>query len=666
MKKLYFIPAAMLGLAVAGCSSDDIVVGENQGPQWNSEGKGYVALSLNLPTQASTGMRQSNSANDQFDDGEPDEYAVKNATLLLFKGSSETTATLQASYTLPVAGSEIKDPENDQVTSTVQLTQQINQIDADKDQNKLYALVVLNKNQVFDVDEYQQLYFKDNPDLRYGATGITSFTLENLMTKVVNNTDDGVDAADDYTDEGILMMNAPLASAVGAENYSGTVSTLVDVTTGIYTTEREAQENPAASVYVERAVAKVSVTAQNASGTLKDAPSTVKEEAQTGVADWAIQGWMLNNTNTQSYFAHNYPLTNCPWWSYVHERVSSPSPGNYRFIGAQPVGNNAAGTNAGYRIYWGQDPNYNEKAGEGLAPALCKINSTYFTTNNMHGLGLDKYDYCFENTFTTAFQNQDQTTQAVIAVQFNGGNDFWTVNGSTSTVYINQKDIDNMVKKAFVNTQAVTEAIEAGLKDGQKFDAGTDLEVSYNKDAAAVAGNTALNNQAGKWTVAKVKLTPAGERKFKNHDYSNRISAEDEWYKEGSYADWGSEPGQTNDAYKAGLAAAEALQIECYDQGLAYYPVNIKHFGDDLTPWDENDAEGNVSYPNDDGKAEANWLGRYGVLRNNWYQIDVTNVTNIGYSDVPVITDPDDPVARYISVKINILSWAVRKQSVEL
>lgn len=658
MKKLYFIPAAMLGLAVAGCSSDDIVVGENQGPQWNSEGKGYVALSLNLPTQASTGMRQSSSINDQFDDGEPDEYAVKNATLLLFKGASETAATLQASYTLPVAGSEIQDPENDQVTSTVQLTQQINQIDAGTD--KLYALVVLNKNNVFNVDEYQQLYFSDTPDYRYGATGIKSLTLENLMTKVVNNTDDGVDAADDYTREGILMMNAPLASAVGAENYSGTVSTLVDVTTGIHPTEREAQENPAASVYVERAVAKVSVTATNASGTLDDAPSTVKEEEQTGVAAWAIQGWMLNNTNTQSYFAHNYPLTNCPWWSYVHERVSSPSPGNYRFIGAQPVGNNAAGTNAGYRIYWGQDPNYNEKAGESLAPALCKINSTYFTTNNMHGLGLDKYDYCFENTFTTAFQNQDQTTQAVIAVQFNGGNDFWTVNGSTSTVYINQKDIDNMVKKAFVNTQAVYDVIEAGLADEKTFDPATDLVVEYDKDAAGVEGNNALNNQAGKWTVKAVRLTASGVSKFDSYLVVDKIVPDDQQFNQ--------EPNRVdNSAYDAGLAAAQALQIECYDQGLAYYPVNIKHFGDDLTPWDAaDDAEGNVSYPNTGGKAEANWLGRYGVLRNNWYQLDVTNVTNIGYSDVPVITDPDDPVARYISVKINILSWALRKQSVEL
>lgn len=657
MKKLYFIPAAMLGLAVAGCSSDDIVVGENQGPQWNSEGKGYVALSLNLPTQASTGMRQSSSINDQFDDGEPDEYAVKNATLLLFKGASETAATLQASYTLPVAGSEIQDPENDQVTSTVQLTQQINQIDAGTD--KLYALVVLNKNNVFNVDEYQQLYFSDTPDYRYGATGIKSLTLENLMTKVVNNTDDGVDAADDYTREGILMMNAPLASAVGAENYSGTVSTLVDVTTGIHPTEREAQENPAASVYVERAVAKVSVTATNASGTLDDAPSTVKEKEQTGVAAWAIQGWMLNNTNTQSYFAHNYPLTNCPWWSYVHERVSSPSPGNYRFIGAQPVGNNAAGTNAGYRIYWGQDPNYNEKAGEGLAPALCKINSTYFTTNNMHGLGLDKYDYCFENTFTTAFQNQDQTTQAVIAVQFNGGNDFWTVNGSTSTVYINQKDIDNMVKKAFVNTQAVYDVIEEGLADGKTFDPATDLVVEYDKDAAGVEGNNALNNQAGKWTVKAVRLTASGVSKFDSYLVVDKIVPDDQQFNQ--------EPNRVdNSAYDAGLAAAQDLQIECYDNGLAYYPVNIRHFGQDLTPWDADDAEGNVSYPNTDGKAEANWLGRYGVLRNNWYQLDVTNVTNIGYSDVPEITDPDDPVARYISVRINILSWALRKQSVEL
>lgn len=656
MKKLYFIPAAMLGLAVAGCSSDDIVVGENQGPQWNSEGKGYVALSLNLPTQASTGMRQSNSANDQFDDGEPDEYAVKNATLLLFKGSSETAATLQASYTLPVAGSEIKDPENDQVTSTVQLTQQINQIDADKDQNKLYALVVLNHNDIFSVDASNQTLKFYDVATAYGANSTSTLSLENFMTKVINNGGQGVDASDIYTRNGILMMNAPLASATGAATYSGTVSTLVDVTTGIYTTEREAQENPAASIYVERAVAKVSVTAQNASGSLADAPSTVKDEGQTDVAAWAIQGWMLNNTNTKSYFAHNYPLQNCPWWSYKNKDLGETA-GYYRFIGTDPVGAKAGGSLAGYRIYWGGDPNYDVDATTNNE--LIKINSTYFTKKNIHGLGLDKYDYCFENTFTTAFQNQDQTTQAVIAVQFNGGNDFWTVNGSTSTVYINQKDIDNMVKKAFVNTQAVYDVIEAGLADEKTFDPATDLVVEYDKDAAGVEGNNALNNQAGKWKVKAVRLTASGVSKFDSYLVVDKIVPDDQQFNQ--------EPNRVdNSAYDAGFAAAQALQIECYDQGLAYYPVNIRHFGQDLTPWDADDAEGNVSYPNTDGNAEANWLGRYGVLRNNWYQLDVTNVTNIGYSDVPTITDPDDPVARYISVRINILSWALRKQSVEL
>ena len=656
MKKLYFIPAAMLGLAVAGCSSDDIVVGENQGPQWNSEGKGYVALSLNLPTQASTGMRQSNSANDQFDDGEPDEYAVKNATLLLFKGASETTATLQASYTLPVAGSEIKDPENDQVTSTVQLTQQINQIDADKDQNKLYALVVLNHNDIFSVDASNQTLKFYDVTTAYGANSASTLSLENFMTKVINNGGQGVDASDIYTRNGILMMNAPLASATGAATYSGTVSTLVDVTTGIYTTEREAQENPAASIYVERAVAKVSVTAQNASGSLADAPSTVMETGQTGVAAWAIQGWMLNNTNSKSYFAHNYPLQNCPWWSYKNKDLGE-SAGYYRFIGTDPVGAKADGSLAGYRIYWGGDPNYDVDATTNNE--LIKINSTYFTTKNVHGLGLDKYDYCFENTFTTPWQNQNQTTQAVIAVQFNDGKDFWTVNGSTSTVYINQKDIDNMVKKAFVNTQAVYDVIEAGLADKKTFDPATDLVVEYDKDAAGVEGNNALNNQAGKWTVKAVRLNASGVGKFDSYLDVDKIVPDDQQFNQ--------DPNRVdNSAYDAGLAAAKALQIECYDQGLAYYPVNIKHFGDELTPWTAESADGNVSYPDKDGKAANNWLGRYGVLRNNWYQLDVQGVSNIGYSDVPVITDPDDPVARYISVRINILSWALRKQSVIL
>ena len=634
MKKLYFIPAALLGLAMAGCSSDDLAEGAG-GPQWNSEGNGYVSLSLNLPTQAATGMRQDNPwKNDQFNDGEPSEYAVKDATLLIFKGTSESAATFQAAYSLPVAGSEFQNPANNQVTSTVQLTQKINSISA-TGSDKLYALVVLNQNDVFTVGD-------DFPTLTFGTTEYNStsnLTLANLMTMVITpgSPSTGVNASDAFTNKGILMMNAPLATAQGAATYSGTVNTLVEITNGIYTTEREAQENPAANIYVERAVAKVSVTATKASGTLdgSNKPTTVKETDQTDVAAWSINGWMLNNTNTASYFAHNYPTNDNAWWQY------NANSSGYRFIGTTKVGNKADGTTpAGYRIYWGADPNYDGAAGSNGKPALTAIKAADWKANK---LGLDNYDYCFENTFITDFMNQDQTTQAVVAVQFNGGKDFWTLNGSTSTIYINQTDIDNFVKLAFYNTQAVKECIDQNLKSGQTFNPATDLTVTYDKGSAS----TGTNPQAGKWKVTKVEIdSKKATTLFGTDGVPEKLK-------------------ENGSANRAGLDNAQALKIECYDNGLAYYPVNIKHFGDVYTPWSApTTGDLNISYPGTD--AANKWLGRYGVLRNNWYQIDVENVTNIGYSDVPVITDPDDPVARYISVKINILSWAVRKQSVIL
>ena len=57
------------------------------------------------------------------------------------------------------------------------------------------------------------------------------------------------------------------------------------------------------------------------------------------------------------------------------------------------------------------------------------------------------------------------------------------------------------------------------------------------------------------------------------------------------------------------------------------------------------------------------------MLRNNWYEIEVTGIKGIGSATVPDVNDdptPDDNVEKYISVKINMLSWAKRKQSVTL
>ena len=62
------------------------------------------------------------------------------------------------------------------------------------------------------------------------------------------------------------------------------------------------------------------------------------------------------------------------------------------------------------------------------------------------------------------------------------------------------------------------------------------------------------------------------------------------------------------------------------------------------------------------------FLGRYGVVRNNWYNLNIQSVRKIG-SPIPVTPDdtPDDEIENYLSVKIHILSWAKRTtQSVDL
>lgn len=85
-----------------------------------------------------------------------------------------------------------------------------------------------------------------------------------------------------------------------------------------------------------------------------------------------------------------------------------------------------------------------------------------------------------------------------------------------------------------------------------------------------------------------------------------------------------------------------------------------------MTPWANGElGVGTEVYPTPN--AEANWLGRYGVLRNNWYDITVEGVEGLGSPKVPTVTtDTDDELKSYIAVKINVLSWAKRTQGATL
>ena len=107
-----------------------------------------------------------------------------------------------------------------------------------------------------------------------------------------------------------------------------------------------------------------------------------------------------------------------------------------------------------------------------------------------------------------------------------------------------------------------------------------------------------------------------------------------------------------------GLKETDKVGIGTYAGGESYYIARIKHFGDDLTNWKSG------SY----GKNNLEYLGRYGVLRNNWYELTVNSVSNPGYPSVPEVkpNTPDDEDDEYISVSVKILDWAKRSQNVDL
>ena len=110
-------------------------------------------------------------------------------------------------------------------------------------------------------------------------------------------------------------------------------------------------------------------------------------------------------------------------------------------------------------------------------------------------------------------------------------------------------------------------------------------------------------------------------------------------------------------------------EIRVYKDGTTYYGIRIQHFGDTYTALATQGVGDASEY------SEQQHLGRYGVVRNNWYQINIASISGPGRPTPPDPTDPEDPDEEdpddpiedmWIKCNINILSWAKRTQDVNL
>ena len=591
MKKTKLFALAFAALALGACSSDDLV--EQKNPTVTPGEKGYVSVALNLPTQPTA------RANDAYDDGLPVEYKVNDATLLLFKGTSEASATFAGAYELDVTGFATQNPADDNITSNATLVQEITKPSTTDGEN-IYALVVVNDNGKLTVA---------NETASLGGQALTGKTFSDFAEQVLTTN------ADELTADGFFMSNAPLSNVSGGTTATAaptaTVTTLAVIDPdNIYPTIAEASSNPAANIYVERAVAKVTVNAEDAETVTDGNPA---------LAGYEVTGWTFNVANTKTYAVRN--VEGADWWAYTRTGAT-----DYRFLG-----NVAVATDL-YRTYWGYDPNYNTA----YNAAEFDINSEEELDNaTLFGFGENNPGYCLENTFDIANQIEDRTTAVVVKAKLTvtGAEDdgtFYTVNGNTSTIY-QKAGVENLVKTRIMDWLEENKAtyIQSGTVEG---------------DDLVVTLSNATTDKGGIITVASVVLPEEAATGITFVDGQNLEAL--------------------NEAFTTQVAnlvngGTNPLVISYYKDGYAYYDIKIKHFGDDQTPWAQDGQDGYTT--------AADFLGRYGALRNNWYDITVTGIKNIGSASVPDVTNKwDDPEDNYIAVSINILSWAKRTQTADL
>lgn len=321
-----------------------------------------------------------------------------------------------------------------------------------------------------------------------------------------------------------------------------------------------------------------------------------------------ITGWTLDVTNTKTFPIH---VTDGLWadtWKTTATTAATNGATMDRFHDTKLT--------EFPRVYWGLDPNYSKSF---ASVADCEGEFKMATTADFKkGEDAKKAQYCLENTFDIDHMVQGQTTRVLFSATYqpNGfkpGETFYKM-GNSSQLW-NADNVVAQIKAKAMEVFKETDAdkVEVTLTGTDLAKAGIHLITKANvKHGTAVISDddiTAINTKLG--------------------------------FKEAS----GTDP-------RVGLST--------YVDGVSYYIARVKHFGDALTPWNP----GNKTYD----KNNANWLGRYGVLRNNWYELTVESVSGPGYPDIPKVnpTDPDDVNDQYINVEVKILDWAKRSQKVDL
>lgn len=626
-KNMTWMLSATLIMAACSDSLDESTNTPVQGPV---VGEGYVKVAINMPTTSGNSTRSTDNGEDKADvtleEGEADEYNVENAILAFFKCKTESLAnsTPEAQATFVKAYALTKGELGITGSSeTPQVTEQVSVItEAPKvsDGEQLYVLAILNNNNTVSAN---------NGNLTVNGTDLTSTsTLADLQNKITFTTpttyQQFVYQFTGGSDENprrnqFTMTNAPLSDKAGVAGTIGSAKayTLVPVT--VYDTKAQATAGNVAKIYVERVVAKVTLTTPGNAETIN-----VSGDGNSG-DQVQITGWCLNVTNNSTKLVRDvsgFKATDDGWLASDSE--NSPA----RFAGTRGIKASFGVSGEGdyYRIYWAEDCNY-------ISAEPTTDFTTYSGTNApaaWNGLSTSTASnacYCLENTMNYDQQIQNRTTGVLI---------------KTNYLTKFQGETEATPKSFFICGTSSTKYPQNQIGEGSTS-GGTDAFVTYVMTEAD-------------------KLITTDDNKFKGAGLSLIDDLTSGTYTDITNVFTFTATDAKLTAQQNAVKAVVGSRISYYKNGDNYYYSSlIRHF---------QDGEG-VGIPTS-GIASANdytlkHLGRYGVVRNNWYEININSISGPGDPVIPEPSeDPDDTAEGYINCTINILSWAKRSQNVDL
>lgn len=536
-----------------------------------------------------------------FDDGSNDEWKVKDAYILIFAGANESAAKFASAY--KVEYPTLNTSAYNQITATATITISDANINTG---DKLYVFALLNNNSsAITTSSFpaNSVTFANGTTLKGGTSSVSD--LSGITIGSIK--DDS-----DY----FLMTNATLADAAST---SAGLKTLVEVPASyFFPTEAQAEANPAGHINVERLAAKTTVE-------LSD--GLTYSILGNSYADFARGdlSWALDNYNTSSY-AYKH-LSAVSYQRFVENDAIEPY---------YPLR---------YRTHWAEDINYADGA---------TTNFTNYTNvapfwNSLEG---SYPEYCAENTFDVANMKDNCTTSVLVRLQLNEGLDFYTTSVTGQDVIFQPPS---------------TTLEEQGTSASSSFSRTRSDKVTYDGSNYATIDDYLrtwlMQNNSGfrNW----VNTYAAGEVKHVNIELTEDLATGTATVSSVTQTAKASESTEATAFNNLGLVDyfASNIALKFYDDGYCYYRVPIRHFGDD-TPWSSTASMTNNSTAQVYGGNAASYLGRYGVVRNNWYNISITSVSHVGSPIIPALTsDADDKVPQFLNATLSINGWTSHGQN---